>query len=54
MLEKQNPNSLRFIDNERKRNVAYCKRRHGLIKKVLELGVMCNQHIYVGIFDAAE
>lgn len=45
---------LKYIDDERKRNVAYCKRRHGLIKKVLELGVMCNQNIYVGIFDAVQ
>ena len=39
------------IDDENNRNVTYCKRKKGLIKKAMELSLLCNQDVYLSIFD---
>ena len=43
MLEK--------IKDESRRSVTYSKRKRGLIKKAMELSHLCEQDIYLLIFD---
>ncbi len=40
-----------YIDDKKKRSVTYCKRKRGLIKKMIELSKLCNQDICMAIFD---
>ena len=34
-----------------RRKVAFCKRRRGLLKKVIEMSTMCNKRIVMILFD---
>ena len=43
---------LRRIENPVHRQVTFCKRRAGLLKKVRELSVLCDAHIGIIIFSA--
>ena len=50
-MGKRKINSFETIKDENSRNVTYCKRKKGLIKKAMELSLLCNQFIYLSIFD---
>ena len=39
------------IENNEKRNLTYCKRKKGLLKKAMELSKLCEQDIYLVIYD---
>ena len=41
----------KLIHNTTKRRVIYAKRQRSLIKKAIELSVMCDQEISLTIFD---
>ena len=43
--------SISLIKDKNTRNVTYCKRKRGLIKKAIELSKLCNQYVYLVIFD---
>lgn len=42
------------IENKNSRNVTYCKRKRGLIKKAIELSKLCEQFVYLVIYDKAK
>ena len=42
---------LKKIENETSRYVTFCKRKRGLLKKAIELSKLCDQHLYIAIFD---
>ena len=39
------------IDNDRKRLTTFQKRRHGLIKKAMELSILCDCHVALMVFS---
>lgn len=40
-----------LLPDKNQRNVAYCKRKRGLVKKAIELSKLCDQRIFLVIFD---
>ena len=42
---------IKLISDKNARNVTYCKRKKGLIKKAMELSKLCKQEVAVYIFD---
>jgi len=50
-MGKKKIDKIKLIDNKLKRNVAFCKRKRGFLKKAIELSKMCDQHILVVIYD---
>ena len=43
--------SLEFIEDDLKRNITFCKRKKGILKKVTELCHLCDQDISLFIWD---
>ena len=41
-----------LIDNKISRNVTFCKRKKGLIKKAMEMSLLCGQHVALHIYDS--
>lgn len=39
------------LDNNTERNITFWKRKRGLLKKAMELSMLCDKHVYVMIFD---
>ena len=39
------------IESKIQRNVAFCKRRRGILKKAIEISRMCEQQVFLVIFD---
>ena len=50
-MGKRKIHNFKIIDNVNGRNVTYCKRKKGLIKKAMQLSFLCGQDIYLSIFD---
>ena len=50
-MGKKKLEAIEKIMNKNTRNVTYCKRKRGLIKKAIELSKLCNQQIFMVIFD---
>ena len=47
----RNKDTRHYITNKVKREVTLCKRKRGLIKKVIELSQLCNIDIFMTLFD---
>ena len=47
----KNKPELKFIEDHNKRKVTISKRKRGVIKKIIELSVMCGLDIFMVMFD---
>ena len=50
-MGKKKVSGTTLIENPINRNVTYCKRKKGLIKKAMEISMLCNQEVELVIFD---
>lgn len=50
-MGKKKIDKFNLIENKGFRNVTYCKRKRGLIKKAMELSMLCDQCISIVIYD---
>lgn len=50
-MGKKKLESISRIHDKNSRNVTYCKRKRGLIKKAIELSLLCEQYVFLIIFD---
>ena len=46
----RNKIAIQKIENEKLRNIAYFKRKKGLLKKAMELSILCDADILLGIY----
>ena len=50
-MGKKKIDKLKLIESKLQRNVAFCKRKRGFLKKAIELSSLCDQQILIVIFD---
>ena len=50
-MGKKKIDKLKLIEDKNQRNVAFCKRKRGFLKKAIELSSLCDQKIFILIFD---
>lgn len=50
-MGKKKIDKLKLIDSKLQRNVAFCKRKRGFLKKAIELSCLCDQKIFIIIYD---
>lgn len=50
-MGKKKIDKLKLIDSKTQRNVAFCKRKRGFLKKAIELSCLCGQKILIIIYD---
>ena len=53
-MGKKKLDHFNIIANKDQRLVSYSKRKRGIIKKGIELSIMCDQDIFMVIFDKAK
>ncbi len=50
-MGKKKITDLKLIQDDAKRNNTYSKRKKGLIKKAMELSILCSQKIFLAMYD---
>ena len=50
-MGKKKIQTVELIDDVSQRNVTYCKRKKGLIKKAMEVSLLCGQQVLLAIYD---
>lgn len=50
-MGKKKIDKLSIIENRQQRNVAFCKRKRGFLRKAIELSQLCAQDIYIVIAE---
>ena len=50
-MGKRRHDKIEKIENKNNRKVTYCKRRKGLLKKSIELSLLCDVSVFVLIYD---
>ena len=50
-MGKKKIDKLKRIEGNLQRNVAFCKRKRGFLKKAIELSSLCDQQILIVIYD---
>jgi hypothetical protein len=50
-MTKKKIKSFSIIENKNSRHITYGKRHKSLIKKAMELSMLCAQDVYISIFD---
>lgn len=54
MMGKRRLDQIQLIPNLSHRKVTYCKRKKGLLKKSIELSVLCDLKVFCFIYDEAQ
>jgi histidinol phosphatase-like enzyme len=50
-MGKKKFDQIQLVPNKNQRNVTYSKRKRGILKKAIELSMLCGQDIFLVIFD---
>jgi hypothetical protein len=50
-MGKRKIETLQRIGDDKARQTTFCKRKRGLIKKAIELSMLCDQLIFLVVFD---
>ena len=50
-MGRKKSNDLQYIEDPQQRNITYCKRRIGILKKAMELSQLCGQKIFFAMYD---
>ena len=53
-MGKKKIENMSLIENTVSRNVTYCKRKKGLLKKAMEMSILCGQQVSVVIYDKSK
>jgi len=50
-MGKKKIENFTLIQDQVLRNITYCRRKKGLLKKVMEMSLLCGQKIHLVIYD---
>ena len=50
-MATKNLNKVHLIQDPMSRKVTYCKRKKGIIKKAMEISILCGQNVAMFIYD---
>lgn len=51
LMGKRRIDKIKMIENNNHRKVTYCKRKKGLLKKSIELSILCDVSMFLFVFD---